>query len=157
MREDREKATGELLAIIHRDGGHYQDEHGTVRALQDAVNVVITLRTELDHALSHKDDPITASFPCPECEGTGMKQVSPGHHMDASFTCPHCKDGLIEMTLVAVEGETCMHWITCKGNEITDCPPEFLVEEQCIRGIEIPLTYATWQNHKFEDMEWRVM
>lgn len=35
---------GNLLAVIHRDGGHYQAEHGLERACADAEKVVIDLR-----------------------------------------------------------------------------------------------------------------
>lgn len=28
---------GELLAVIHGDGGHYQSEHGTEKATEDAI------------------------------------------------------------------------------------------------------------------------
>ena len=35
---------GDLLAVIHRDGGHYQAEHGLERACADAEKVVIDLR-----------------------------------------------------------------------------------------------------------------
>lgn len=30
-----------LLAVIHRDGGHYQEEHGVFKAYNDAVDKVI--------------------------------------------------------------------------------------------------------------------
>jgi len=30
----------ELLAIIHRDGGHYEAQHGTEKAVQDAMNKI---------------------------------------------------------------------------------------------------------------------
>lgn len=35
-----------LLAVIHRDGGHYQHEHGSFKATYDAIEVVYDLRTE---------------------------------------------------------------------------------------------------------------
>lgn len=38
----------ELLAVIHRDGGHYRAEHGDVKATRDAVNVIHRLRREQD-------------------------------------------------------------------------------------------------------------
>lgn len=34
----------ELLAIIHRDGGHYADEHGLAKAVADAEVIVLELR-----------------------------------------------------------------------------------------------------------------
>ena len=35
---------GDLLAVIHRDGGHYQIEHGEEKAIEDAKSVVLTDR-----------------------------------------------------------------------------------------------------------------
>lgn len=37
------KQLGDLLAVIHRDGGHYQDAHGTEKAVEDAMRVVSAL------------------------------------------------------------------------------------------------------------------
>lgn len=34
---------GNLLARIHRDGGHYQNDHGTLKAAEDADLIVATL------------------------------------------------------------------------------------------------------------------
>jgi hypothetical protein len=34
----------DLLAVIHRDGGHYQAEHGTAKAIEDAIAAVHALR-----------------------------------------------------------------------------------------------------------------
>lgn len=39
----------DLLAIIHRDGGHYQSEHGKDKAIEDAIMVVCNLRVNSDH------------------------------------------------------------------------------------------------------------
>lgn len=36
-----------LLARIHRDGGHYEAEHGTQKAVQDADLLVATLHADL--------------------------------------------------------------------------------------------------------------
>jgi len=33
-----------LLAVIHRDGGHYVEEHGLEKAVEDAINVVYAER-----------------------------------------------------------------------------------------------------------------
>ena len=109
MREDREKATGELLAIIHRDGGHYQDEHGTVRALQDAANIVTKLRTKLDRVLYHKDDPITRTRKCEDCGGTGVISILADSQLREYKprkleTCPSCHDGeIVEQWMVVEE------------------------------------------------------
>ena len=44
---------GNLLAVIHRDGGHYQDEHGTEKAVEDAMMIIPSQRADLEtHATS---------------------------------------------------------------------------------------------------------
>lgn len=37
---ESEKLLGELLAVIHRDGGHYQEQFGTRAAVSDAIKIV---------------------------------------------------------------------------------------------------------------------
>ena len=37
----------DLLAIIHRDGGHYQAEHGYEKAVRDAINVISQQREQI--------------------------------------------------------------------------------------------------------------
>lgn len=39
---------GNVLAIIHRDGGHYITEHGHDKASKDAIKIVLNLRAQLD-------------------------------------------------------------------------------------------------------------
>ena len=39
---------GNLLAVIHRDGGHYESEHGTEKACADAETAVHVLRGSLE-------------------------------------------------------------------------------------------------------------
>jgi len=41
---------GNLLAIMHRDGGHHEGEVGTHQATEDAIKVYYALRAELDEA-----------------------------------------------------------------------------------------------------------
>jgi len=41
---------GNLLAIIHRDGGHHEVEVGTHQAVEDAIKAYYALRAELDEA-----------------------------------------------------------------------------------------------------------
>jgi hypothetical protein len=47
-KEALEQKMGNLLAVIHRDGGHYIDEHGFDAAIEDAKDVVYRDRTALD-------------------------------------------------------------------------------------------------------------
>lgn len=51
---------GELLAIIHGDGGHYQAEHGLQKAAKDAQEKVIQMMTK-----------IAAAEPVAQVEGSG--------------------------------------------------------------------------------------
>jgi hypothetical protein len=44
------RAVSNLLAIIHGDGGHYEQARGTVKACKDAEGVVSDLRLKLDAA-----------------------------------------------------------------------------------------------------------
>jgi hypothetical protein len=39
---------GNLLAVIHRDGGHYQGEHGTDKAVADGMLIVARVIAERD-------------------------------------------------------------------------------------------------------------
>jgi len=36
-----------LLAVIHADGGHYEAEHGTVKAVTDAIEKVFEMKSHL--------------------------------------------------------------------------------------------------------------
>lgn len=39
-------AIGELLAVIHGDGGHYRAQHGTDKACLDALSIIYNLRAK---------------------------------------------------------------------------------------------------------------
>ncbi len=39
---------GELLAIIHGDGGQYQEKHGTAQAVTDACEVIYNMRRGIE-------------------------------------------------------------------------------------------------------------
>ena len=49
LRKENESASN-LLAIIHRDGGHYQTKHGTVKSIKDAIKIWHDLRNQLEQA-----------------------------------------------------------------------------------------------------------
>jgi hypothetical protein len=49
-RAEAERHLGNLLAIIHGDGGHYQGEHGSAKATEDAIARVYEIRAERDAA-----------------------------------------------------------------------------------------------------------
>ncbi len=51
-RDANAKWLGELLAVIHRDGGHYQSELGNEKAVAEAHRIVARLITERDEALA---------------------------------------------------------------------------------------------------------
>jgi hypothetical protein len=38
----------ELLAIIHRDGGHYTSQHGIEKSRIDAIEIIYKLRSDFD-------------------------------------------------------------------------------------------------------------
>lgn len=44
------QAVDQLLAVIHRDGGHYQAEHGRAKAIWDGMQVIHALRAGRDEA-----------------------------------------------------------------------------------------------------------
>jgi chromosome segregation ATPase len=44
---EREEALRNLLAVIHRDGGHYAAAHGDTKAAKDAEQIVVNLRAAL--------------------------------------------------------------------------------------------------------------
>ncbi|MBZ9807641.1 hypothetical protein [Mesorhizobium sp. ESP-6-2] len=46
---------GEVLAVIHRDGGHYQALHGDEKAVADAMEAVAALRTENESLKGERD------------------------------------------------------------------------------------------------------
>lgn len=48
MNSESERLLGELLAIIHRDGGHHQSDVGTEQAIKDAIEVYYKLIKEND-------------------------------------------------------------------------------------------------------------
>lgn len=70
--EERLAATEEernnLLARIHRDGGHYVGEHGVKKACADADLIVANL-----HALSDEKMPSDGAERCGECGGDGTE------------------------------------------------------------------------------------
>jgi hypothetical protein len=45
---DFEQEAGNVLAIIHRDGGHHQCRVGFKQACRDAIDVIIAERTTID-------------------------------------------------------------------------------------------------------------
>jgi hypothetical protein len=48
-----EEALGNLLAVIHRDGGHYLSDHGIEKATRDAADIVVACRTEIERLREH--------------------------------------------------------------------------------------------------------
>lgn len=49
-RDEARRHLGNLLARIHRDGGHYEAKHGTEKAVKDADYIVAQLYTDADTA-----------------------------------------------------------------------------------------------------------
>ena len=48
--EDKEDAhlLSNLLAVLHGDGGHYEEKHGTKKAVEDAIDKYYSLHTQID-------------------------------------------------------------------------------------------------------------
>ena len=41
------EAISNLLAVIHRDGGHYEAKHGLLKAIEDAEHIIVNERITL--------------------------------------------------------------------------------------------------------------
>lgn len=54
-RDEARRHLGNTLARIHGDGGHYQEKHGTDRAVVDADRIVVNRNAELDEARAALD------------------------------------------------------------------------------------------------------
>lgn len=54
-RDEAHRDLGNLLARIHRDGGHYQNEHGTAKAVADADLAVAQMFGQLAEARAEID------------------------------------------------------------------------------------------------------
>jgi hypothetical protein len=46
--EEMERHLRNLLAVVHRDGGHYTSEHGIEKSVKDAMELVPLLRADKD-------------------------------------------------------------------------------------------------------------
>ncbi len=91
----------DLLAVIHRDGGHYKHDHGTKKAVADAIALIYadrtaveTIRTDAlqEAAKAAEAYPIAGSMQvadfirslitdgakyCPDCEKQTMGRIGP--------------------------------------------------------------------------------
>lgn len=69
--QKREHQLLNLLARIHRDGGHYTVEHGLAKSVEDADKVICDMRAELDRWARHRCAPRDAQEPKPvrNCPG----------------------------------------------------------------------------------------
>lgn len=84
----RNNQIGELLAIIHGDGGHYQAEYGLNKAAGDAIPIVHSLMTKV--ALQPPQPPTKESVEkvCAGCKGKRERFNDVHNRM---MTCPHCQ------------------------------------------------------------------
>lgn len=85
-----ERSVGELLAIIHGDGGHYQAEHGTDKAAADAIPKVGALMQKLAERVRVPDGwrPIDTL----ECEHNVVLLYS-AEWLDADFNPEGIREG----------------------------------------------------------------
>lgn len=90
-RDANAKWLGELLAVIHRDGGHYQSQHGDEKAVDEAHMIVARLLTERDEAraqVAARDDIIGSWLSAaledpnagPEFKADVQRWFETGHH-----------------------------------------------------------------------------
>jgi len=67
---EAEKWLGELLAIIHRDGGHYQAQHGDEKAVNDA-HVILARMFSQSEAEPPAPAPVVPAAGWSTCGGCG--------------------------------------------------------------------------------------
>ena len=86
-------AIGELLAVIHGDGGHYQSEHGTLKAVQDATKIVDVSKTKSATKLV-TNNPTWFGMNCEhqintfcDSDPTGQPQLTFCDHKDNCSAC----------------------------------------------------------------------
>jgi len=108
--------------------------------------------------------PITRSFPCPECGGTGGHmqdvgaQLPDGTWAEEWYPCPnsHCKDGQVEKTLCVIEiGEHCPKWHPWNVCDVK-CPDEWPIVGRCVKKKLTPITHGSLPADMGKT-EWRVM
>ena len=63
---------GNILACIHRDGGHYQIEHGTKKAVTDAVAIICEWRNAFDELATEQGK----SFTLGQCLDESRKELA---------------------------------------------------------------------------------
>jgi hypothetical protein len=80
---------GSLLAVIHRDGGHYEAEHGTARAADDAIAAVHVLRGSLEgyveanrYMKGELDDALEDARKYAEAQGEIARLTDANRHQD---------------------------------------------------------------------------
>lgn len=80
---------GSLLAVIHRDGGHYEAEHGTARAADDAITAVHVLRGSLEgyveanrHMKGELDDALEDARKYCEAQREIARLIGANRHQD---------------------------------------------------------------------------
>ena len=80
---------GSLLAVIHRDGGHYESEHGTEKACADAETAVHVLRGSLEgyveanrHMKGELDDALEDARKYAEAQREIARLIDANRHQD---------------------------------------------------------------------------
>lgn len=66
-KEINEKMFFNLLAYIHRDGGHYVSKHGTIKAYEDAVKKICDWREASQPAVEADAERWWEGGFCPDC------------------------------------------------------------------------------------------
>lgn len=117
-------AIGNLLAVIHRDGGHYQSEHGTAKACDDAHDIIHALRTRLDAECGRRcASALETVARLPKYEDTGQHFV-PGR--DEAWTwCYPDKEPVRNLNDVADWGWNVNGWHAAWGGPQHDAIQDF--------------------------------
>lgn len=88
--EAREEALGNLLAVIHGDGGHRALEVGTKQAALEAEKIVADLLSSAPEA--REGEAVTVSAVCGWCDGAKVVQSQTYGHV----ICSHCRGSGVE-------------------------------------------------------------
>lgn len=119
-RDESRRLLGELLAVIHRDGGQYQAEHGEAKAVEAGMARVHELRSLISEHVAHKNDLLSA-FGRAESERDEARESLKRSEADLLAAIEdrgearECVKRLCE-TLTAIRDSTCTSATTLRGH-----------------------------------------
>lgn len=97
--EEQRQEVGNLLALIHRDGGHYLHEHGLKKALADAEKLVLQERVAAEEQRARIAELEVLS---------GKMAVWIGYHVDESHVDWGCRRCVGDKVLKPEENFVCV-------------------------------------------------